>query len=511
MLISCEARNILLLTLIIDDHDGRQNDRSLWGIYYHLYLDKRTLDLLRSQSRKLHELSATLQTWQQSKYGCQLKFCDSASLAAVRRMWEFYGVEPNGDEASDFRRRFEEAIRRAKDEKDAKAGGSTESMVLTSFRSAVPAHVKALKDLDALHKHYWQYGSLELKSKARKKAKHPNPTFMTLDNTTTLQYGLDPLLGFHVATAYVPLDSKNTIHDQLKGLSQEEKLVAAARMEFSDWMASYSKNHKNMTFRFFVGEAAAFAHTLQQKRVAQANTACQYKDPFHLRPLILDGTDYELGIAPLTYDVIDTSNLCDHLGSLILLTATTPLLRNGLSSTLYTDVIVKHFRSHNEILENLLCGHVATLSTLLGLFPVDYWTNTSCLSSGDETMLDILTGTALDASTETRATDIQNRQMFLRVCWKRPFCMQGPTAPCLGLAKIQFDEDQLARVLYEIYLYMFRDEDLIRKFADTSLEAFRKSSLVWYHRGSFTSFLRLIKTRATCDWNAAMSILIGLI
>ena len=48
-----------------------------------------------------------------------------------------------------------------------------------------------------------------------------------------------------------------------------------------------------------------------------------------------------LGDAPLSFNVIDTSNLLDHVGSVNLLVAAIPLLEHNLSATLYTEALVK--------------------------------------------------------------------------------------------------------------------------------------------------------------------------
>ncbi|RYP34489.1 hypothetical protein DL767_004265 [Monosporascus sp. MG133] len=493
------ARNILLLSLIIDK-DGQIND-TIWCIYYHMYLDKEALDTLCLQAKKLYEFSDTMEIWQQSPYGRHLTFCDLATLAEVRAMWRFYSVERNGTEAQNFKRRFESVLQKAKEWRDETTN------YRTGLRSAMPAQVNALQDIDELHKHYWKYGSTELNAKVRAGAKHANPMFLTLEDESTIHYGTDPLLGFHLAPAYAPLHADDRWLKKIKGLSQLERVVAVARIEFREWALSYKKNLSNIAIRFCVADAITFGHTLQNKRMTGANTANWYRDKYHLQPLTLDGPDYASERAPLTFDVIDMSNLCDHLGSLALFTATSPLLRNQLSSVLYADVIVRRHKTHQDILDNMLCGHVPTLSTLLGLFPVEYWTNTSSLSLGDEGMLDVAMS---DSRLEGRG-DPAPLQMFLRTCWKRPMCTEGPPGTPLGLMEIHFDPKELAHVLYKVYTYMFRDEDYAWKFANISLEAYQNSGLVWYHRASFASFLRLIKTRVTCDWQTTMDVLIELI
>lgn len=79
------ARNILLLTLIIDDVRF-QNTAALWDIYYHIFLEKKSHELLKLQAKKLRFLSTTMDDWNKSKYGSHLKFCDAATLTDTRRM-----------------------------------------------------------------------------------------------------------------------------------------------------------------------------------------------------------------------------------------------------------------------------------------------------------------------------------------------------------------------------------------------------------------------------------------
>ncbi|KAI1161159.1 hypothetical protein F5B18DRAFT_674905 [Nemania serpens] len=493
------ARNALILSLIADNNDGR-NDNSLWNIYYHMYLDQQSLDLLRSQSKKLHELSSTMETWSQGKYGRCLSFCDSATLADARKMWAFYSVERKGAESSRFKSHLQSVINKAKAKN--RSTGS-----LSGFRSASPAYIGCLQDISALSQHYWKYGTTELKADIRSASTHPNPAILTVRDGAVIHYGTDPLLGFHLTAVDAPLDSTDAA---INRLPRREKYAALARTEFREWMASYREQfHKNnVKVRFFIGDAVSFAHTLQHKRVTSEITAHWHRDRYGVRPLVLDGHDYAPGgQAPVEFDVIDTSNLCDHLGSLTLLTAISPLLRDKMSAVLYTEVLAKNHKSHREALDQVLCGHVPALSTLLGLFPVEYWTNTSPISIGDELMLDTLTA----GVSEKQKPSHQGGQMFLRTSWKRALCINSTTIPSPQTNPIRFDPKLLAKTLYGVYVRMFLDEDMTQRSLNLNLEAFEKSALVWYQRASFASFLRLVQTRVTCDWDAVMESTMDLI
>ncbi|KAI1360802.1 hypothetical protein F5Y08DRAFT_348429 [Xylaria arbuscula] len=489
------ARNILLLTLIIDDEDG-QNNTSMWNLYYHMYLDKLSLDLLCSQSKKLHDLSNTLDAWQQSKYGQCISFCDTATLVEVRKMWAFYSTGQKGAGFARFKAQFKSVLDRAKARR--KQIGCATGMTI-GFRCAFPAHLELIDDLSALSKHYWNHGTTDVRADLISAATHPNPAILSVGDGAVLHYGTDPLLGFHLAGVGAPLDSTDS---SIKQLPRREQFAALARAEFGEWVMSFRQCSRgsNTKLRFFVGDAVSFSHTLQHKRVTLENTAHWYRDRYGARPLVLDGTGYSSPAdAPLAFDVIDTSNLCDHLGSLILLTATSPLLRDHAGAILYTEVLANNHKTSREVLEQVLCGHVPTLSTLLDLFPIEYWTNTLPTSIGDETLFDTV---SKGLSGNIGSVELYD-QLFLRTSWKRAVCMHLATAPSQTIP-LRFGSKELAKVLYEVYVHMFLAEDMMRKFANITLHSISKSSLVWYQRSSFASFLRLVQTRVSCDWKAVM-------
>ncbi|KAI0437035.1 hypothetical protein F4803DRAFT_571387 [Xylaria telfairii] len=496
------ARNILLLSLIIDENDGQTNEY-LWDIHYHMYIEDKALGVLRSHAKKLYALSASMDTWRASKYGSLLTFCDFVTLADVRKMWAFYSIERTGAESLRFKHRFDSVIKEARDY----CSQSSQGIVLTGTRSAIPAHLDTIEDLNALRQHYWKYGSTEFNADIRKAAKHPNPTLLALDREAIIHYGTDPLLGFHLATAYVTLHPDDPVSQRINKLPRLQKVVTVARMEFTEWIASYKKQSNNIRLRFFTGDAISLAYALQHMRVTTSSTSQWYRNRYGFQLLALDGPDYATSVAPLDFDVIDTSNLCDHLGSLALLTATSPLLRNHAASVLYTEVLVKKNQTYQEALDDIVCGHVPSLSTLLDLFPIEYWTNTSSISPGDEMML----ATIMDGLSRDKVIGTERQQMFLRTSWKRSLPMTPSREPYPKQTRIQFDANELAKTLYQVYCYMFRDEDYAYKFANLSIETLFKSSLVWYHRASFASFLRLVQTRVTCDWDAAMSKLMDLV
>lgn len=216
-------------------------------------------------------------------------------------------------------------------------------MNITGFRSAAPIIIPSLKDLPELFQNFWKHGVTDEDRGSLSKSRFPNPLFAgSLEDAFTLHYGTDPLLGFHLATAYASLTSGSPLESS--GNSHLHKVVAAARLQLREWSTSFRKHaQKNLTIRFFVRDALALCHTLQHKRtMGDRSQSNWYRDQYDLEPLILDGEDYaSKGNAPLLFNVIDTSNLLDHVGAINILVAASPQLDNSISANLYTEALAK--------------------------------------------------------------------------------------------------------------------------------------------------------------------------
>ncbi|MCJ1433442.1 hypothetical protein MMC27_002803 [Xylographa pallens] len=313
-----------------------------------------------------------------------------------------------------------------------------------------------------------------------------------MEDTFTLHYGTDPLLGFHLATAYASLTPGSPFNSSEK--SQLPKAVAAARLQFRAWSTSFRGCQDNVTVRFFAGDALAFCHTLQHMNLrGNGSKSNWYRDPYHLEPLILDSDDYvSEESAPTLFILIDTSNLLDHLGAINLLVATAPLLDHTIVATLYTEALVKKQDDLKALVDSILCGHFRSLAIIFGLMPIEYWTNSTATSSVEEDMFDSVTN-VMDAK------ESETGQMHSRLTWNRR------VADSSTLKTMRFDEAELAYILYQVYLEMFENEDTRQVFFKLDLQMIRKDSLLHYHRASLASFLCFVKSRVVTDWNKTMS------
>ncbi|CAG8374371.1 unnamed protein product [Penicillium salamii] len=490
------ARNVLLLSLILDDVEGANED-TIWNLFYHFRIDKSSLDLLQSQTAKLLSLSESLDSWHQSQYGSHVKICDGISLERVRGMWGFYGAKREGNDLSAYKTKVESGIRKSQEYKKAVLGGKGGNVV-TSARAAAPACLDAMSDLGGLYNDYWEFGTTDSDPKARSDATEYNPMFTPQDGNMFLHYGIDPLSGFHLGAAYVPVKAPSPLANASPQKPTGDDIVWTARNEFSSWMQSFRSHCAAglVKLRFFVGDAVALAYALQHVRsTGSSKQANWYRDRYHFEPLELNDEEYANGSAPCVFDIIDTSNLIDHLGALNMLVATSPLLRNTFSATLFSEKLVKTHGNHKELLENILCGDLTTVSSLLGLTPVEVVTNAASFSSGDEALV--------MGSSKT------GTQLFARIAWKRP--MNPSAAAEKSLSLIHFDPAHLANALLQIYLQMFADEDVTQLLASMNKKPISRPSVPTYHRASFVALLCLVKSRVKTDWNQMMTALLALI
>ena len=403
-----------------------------------------------------------------------------------------------------YKENFESTLQRAKDTREARID---KSHVLTGFRSTAPVNTHVLVDLPSFHQEFWDTGTTDKGTDACSTATHLNPLFATAaENTSTLHYGTDPLLGFHLAAAYASLLPESPLQIESCALPGFRKAVEAAKVQFKAWSRIFRKcAPENMTIRFFAGDALSFCHALQHQQNTQGDSPAHlYRDPFHSEPLVLNRSEYaEKGSAPTTFKVIDTSNLLDHLGALNLLVAASPLLSEELAATLYTETLVKRENTLKAMSDELLCGHFPTISILLGLFPVEYWTNATAISTVDEAMLDIV-------CRKMKGSKQSDGQMYCRFAWKRAPTKQLSSAQQTSL-RLTFNDLDLANILFRVYQKMFQHENIGLLFSDISLQRLRKNACPRHRRGSPAAFLALVKPRVCADWNVVLESFLELV
>ncbi|KAM6496297.1 hypothetical protein JOM56_009003 [Amanita muscaria] len=495
------ARNVLLYSLLselLDDDDSNVTIQKIWNFYYHIFIDDGTLSMLVTQCQRLVDLSADINTWNNSKYGTFLRVCSQHTLSVLHRFWLQYAKMKN------LTRAEKDSLR--DQVRSSNKGVHSRGVNLTTLHAAGPFW-NELKELGALHfKHYWTTGVTFTDSDKIAAASQINPTFAysSAGRGITLHYGCDPLLSFHLANGLAPLEGQSS-----KTLSIST-LVNCAMSEFESWCYAFSKRLADalasLVIRFFAGDALGFCRSLHYCSASHSIQTPIYVGPWTTQLIALDGGDYLMDSplsAPTQFNVIDSSNLRDYLGLMNVLIITIPLLERKPYSTIYTDALhpAKEENVARRGLLDELCGDVTTMSLLLDLCPVSFVSNFTTHSNVHE-----IISVALASS---------GKQFHEHVSWK--ICSLANTEIAemddVSDRRLRFDQRQLAHFLYGVYLEMFWEERNAMQYRDVLgiKEITRRLTLPHYVRATLVALLNLIKSRVDTDWDAMVTLLYDLI
>lgn len=423
-------------------------------------------------------ISEDITSWSTSPYSSFLRICTKSTLHQLRLYWKRYvqcdvslkekQVELYAQFTQEYRSRFE---------------GS--SLNYTASRAAGIFWMDALDALSSNFKRYWTTGTINPDPSS---AKTMNPTFIysITGEGCAVHYGTYPLQSFHLASA---VSSAQLAKKPLR----IEDLIACAMHQFQAWCNSFRKtvletSPGRITIRIFAGDALSFCQTLNHHAITSSKSAALFTSPWASAELVLDGGDYDhRKIAPINFDVIDTSNIMDHVGLLNVLIAATPLLSYKHTSALYTETLVLNGQDAANSFVQQLCASIPAMSLLIGIAPLAYLSGFTTHSNTHEIM--------------TVAT-VKGRQYYERVAWKVPYLGdQAAVEQHQDLIRPTWDPSQLAKLLFDIYYHIFIDEDLNEKF-----KSFGKpgGSIIHYHRGTFSAFLGLVKSRTSTNWVTVM-------
>ncbi|KAF8914416.1 hypothetical protein CPB84DRAFT_1669124 [Gymnopilus junonius] len=480
------ARNVLLLTMAADGISSS----NMWCIFYHFFLDQTSYEVLLAQCRSLVQLSSDMAAWKRSKYGEYLRFCTEHTLAEVRRHWLSY------IEIDDLTNAEKKALRVSFDSGMQKVRGMMTTM--GSIRSAgalAPSFVAAGINT---HENFWSSGITPSGITHNVRTPHINPTFAFCQagQIFNVHYGTDPLLCFHLAPALTSIKGAKSAPSPTMRI-----FVELAMTQFSSWCSAFKKRistntSANITIRFFVGESLSFCQALRSCRERGHIKTGIYTLPWGGTQIEFNSDDYAPSSqrAPLTFNVIDTSNLADHTGLLNLLVMTTPLLEKLPWSTLHTNTLLPSSRAGSPTsgLASKSLADIPTLSMLLGIAPYPHFSHFVTHSNKHEII----------------ASPIISGQLLEPISWKIPPCsIPGPMmySSDLNSKSLVCNADKLGHFLFSVYMKMFSEEDMLGNILNISLESVRKMNTVHYVRQSLAAFFRLVKERVVVDWAQAMS------
>ncbi|KAG9101414.1 hypothetical protein FS749_007221 [Ceratobasidium sp. UAMH 11750] len=364
------ARNVILLTLL---DDGAPVD-SVWDIFYHFQIGDVALSLLVRHCHKLLAISSSPQNWRESPYGSFLKFFDARTLDELRRHWSLY---------AEFPKLRKVTLNKFREQKDCISTSVLERREvlfvasLMASRSAGPLLPRAVGPVTEALVKYWKTGTIHQRPEDIKKARHLNPTFIysLSGEMFNIHYGTFPQ-GSHFAPVLAPLAPKQPGFTRM--------------LQFNTWVRAFQASRKSNAINIwlYAGDALAFCHALREhSRTGRASTnmpiAPWRAAQIDFNQITADHTP------PSAFDIIDTSNLTDHLGLLNILVGAQPLLKIQpvSQSVLYTESLILSSKSVTDSLQSRLKTTMSTVGLLLGLIPHPYLAGFTTQSHTEELMM----------------------------------------------------------------------------------------------------------------------------
>lgn len=346
---------------------------------------------------------------------------------------------------------------------------------------------------------YWKTG-ITNPSVNSNTATQVNPTFLfsMSGRQFQLHYGTDLCSSFHLALTL----AKNSFDGGPVSTpaKTEREVWDACRVQFSRLSrALYERAHKSdkpagIVIRFVVGDALAFCDALQ---LCQAG---DFTPTFYISAWGATKFCFDDQSMPTSFDVIDTSNLSDHLGLLNVLIATAPLLQKSPRSILHTNSLLsyKDHPTKRSAIEERALLDFPSLALLLGITPVCYssgltFRNCSEIANFSEMVLKLA------------------GRHYERVSWRFSDFAHAKWDGTLTqrIHEVRFEPKDLANKLLSVYLKMFEYENFGSLFSrlqsrDISLTTMQNPH---YHRRSFVRFLKVARTLGfiEADWHQTMN------
>jgi hypothetical protein len=447
---------VLLLCLIYGTETSHQ---SLWNILHHRFLDDDDVNLISVIAHFLLAVDIPDST-DGSMCNGRIRFCDKETLTQVTLTLKRYQAAAAWDRRRDafvpktidrieYSQHYHHYTR------------DSINFIPPSPRSSAPMYKEQAGYVRGITEYVWDNGMVDA---IKEGVNTVNPLLRSVLNDTTrcdmlLGYPHNPLLKFHLASASFSVLGENKVLSSPTSDVQGD-LVDTARKQFADWVLAARQNAHNTTFRFVSADCFAFAHTLQHNLTTGALCASWYRRQLDARALFLDKEAYgKLGDAPRQFDVIDTSHM-PTINALRMADMTyaylglaRPLLKDRASSTLYTTLVTDPAIKQDEC-TTAFRSLYATTSILLGLAPIEFWTNATSTSSYDDYYF---------GSFEKR--------MRRRIDWKLDkYLSAGAARPPEVLS---CDADTLAAIFTRVYDGFF-DEDL-QRFDNSSFAEFARA------------------------------------
>jgi hypothetical protein len=476
--------------MIADNQSSSDNVDKMWNTFFHFFLDEDSAVFLEAQCQKLLRESTSPDAWNQSEYSSFVRFCNEHTRLELRRHWKLYADAQgsSSEQRRETKKTFVSGIQKVR--RDHRIG-------YPGCRSAGPYFQESMIPLSEVYSHFWTTGTTFTDEEALSSATNVNPTFVySLAGTAfSVHFGVTPVAPFHLAPTFLRSEPDSTT---------QSDLVVRAKSQFRDWVTSFRTSLKRqpggIVIRFFCGEALRFCHALAEYRATGSVAKDQTAATWDANPLVFDSPDYTPGntSAPLTFNVIETSNLVDHLGFLNVFIAATPILSESYSATLFTETFIQVGNDPTKSFNRKLCADLPTIGLLFDLLPINYPSNFSSRSDATDVLLH-------------KISAIPTSQCHERLAWRRPTTsdvfastLNNPT-----LREVAFEPLDLAKLLLKVYFNMFSDDDDFSMLNSSKPGA--EFSTLYYTRETFVALVAIIRRRVIVDWKTTLDMFIALL
>jgi len=227
-------------------------------------------------------------------------------------------------------------------------------IVFSGCRSAGPYVLESMASAPEVFSHFWTTGTTFMDEEAPSTAANINPTFIysLAGATFSVHFGTTPIAPFHLEPAFLRSKPASTV---------AADLIDCAKLQFRGWITSFQtllwRQSGMITIQLFCGEALRFCQALAEYHTTGSVARDQTVAPWNTTPLVFDGPDYTPGntSAPLAFNVIDTSNLVDHIGLLNLLVVAAPIISETHSASLFGNPPLSWRQPNQDFQPAFLC------------------------------------------------------------------------------------------------------------------------------------------------------------
>jgi len=412
-------------------------------------------------------------------------------MIEIRQKWELYLATNNlsKQEKDTQQKSFSSHMKQIR-------GKYGDDINLSMVRGAGPINQEASVRVGTqIFRTYWENGIMKGSTTGTTISPHVNPTFAySLSGSEfNVHYRTNPLSAFHLSPSLSPTNGSSQT-SQITGTD----LVDGAMHQFSTWCTSFHSQinaaNPSLLIRIFAGDCIPFCQALRMCHLDNVTKTGKYSRPWGLSQINFS-EDYESPrSAPLLFNIIDTSNLTDHIGLLNLVLVSSPLLRRTPSSVLQSDTFgssTSDNKLESALLDRVFCD-IPTLSILLGIAPSFHLHpfSTECRKN------------------EQMAMGIGESGYFYQpISWKCPFSVASYSAPEYPEVEeenpfLVCDDLTLAKFIFSVYMQMFAEEN-ITNLANKTVSQY-KIECLHYIRTSFVEFLCVVKGRVQVDWTKTM-------